>query len=523
MKSGTDRFIADMQVHIQQLLGKMYQPYPFQSRFHSSIAPYGFMGGAAGPGKTLGMLMEQFTECNSFSVDDASSVHTVLFRRTYPMLESTIITRFLEKFPKELYKQYNQGRNQVTWLNGATTKFGSMQYEHDVWSWQGQWHHIGYDELCEFTFKQWSSTSAWNRCPVSKYSRKYGAGNPVGIGAVWVEDLFVKGVPCMGMDDSQKKIYHPDDYEYFPATYLDNPIYANDATFLKNLEAYPADIRDALKFGLWGAAGGYFRGVWDENTHVFADGSMHLPSWWRRWISGNWGYEHPASYYKHCMGPDGEVYTYDEMHVQHLQPEALAETLGEWAVEENDQGKMEVPNFVNFTHSFDANYSKTTATMGADMRSVNQRMTPGLREAGIPIPLPSTRDKLGRDTLMRELLAKRIRVGEDASGHPIEIPGWMVSEKCRMLRRIIPIVKSDEVKVEQIEGSDDGTDSPLQGAGYGLYAIFGRPAGKPLAVRQEEYYNSLSPKSDMTAKSVLMAKWKQANSLKRGSSWAMRQ
>ena len=210
MTSGAERFIYDMR--------KSYVPYPFQSRFHSSSAPYGFMGGAAGPGKTLGMLMEQFQACNEFNVDDGPKVHTVLFRRTYPMLESTVITRFRETFPRELYRQYNEGKNMVTWLNGATTKFGSMQYEHDVWGWQGQWFHMAYDELCEFTFKQWSSTAAWNRCPVSHACRKYGAGNPIGIGTMWVEDLFVKGVPCLGMDDSQKAAFDPADYDYFPAT-----------------------------------------------------------------------------------------------------------------------------------------------------------------------------------------------------------------------------------------------------------------------------------------------------------------
>lgn len=508
--TGAERFLFDLR--------KIYDPYPFQKAFHSSRSPYGFLGGAAGPGKTLAMLMEQFAAVSEFDLEDGPKVHTVLFRRTYPMLESTVITRFRETFPKELYRQYNEGKNQVTWTNGATTKFGSMQYEHDVWGWQGQWFHIGYDELCEFTFKQWSSTAAWNRCPVSPHCRKYGAGNPIGVGAMWVEDLFVKGIPCLGMDENQREVFDPDDYGYFPATYKDNPIYANDPVFLKNLEAYPADMRDALKFGIWGAAGGYFRGSWDESIHRFDDRSINIPYWWRHWLSGNWGYEHPASYYKHAMGPDGEVYTYDELFTQHENPEDLAEHIAEWAAEPEG-----MPEFASFTHSFDADYTKATATMGSDMRSVNQRMGPILARHRIPLPIASTRDKLGRDTLMRELLAKRIPVGEDAGGHALEMPGWMISSRCRQLCRLIPIVKSDETKPEQIEGSDDGTDSPLQGAGYGLYAIFGRPAGKPVAVRRQEYYDALSPRSEMTAKAILMKKWESENNPRRESHWAMRQ
>src|ERR1017187_819472 len=259
--SGPERFTVDM--------SKRYSPYPFQAAFHRSLAPYGFLGGAAGPGKTLAGLMEQFTACAEFSNADGPQVHTLSLRRTSPMLDATLITRFREEFPREVYRQFNETKSIVTWLNGATTKFGSMQYENDAWGYQGQWFHIFYDELCDFTFNQWMRTSAWNRCPVSSYARKYGAGNPIGIGALWVEDLFVKHVPCSGMDDSQKSAYNPKDYAYFPATYLDNPVYANDPQFLLNLAQYPQAFQDALKYGKWGAAGGYFRGVWDEAIHVF--------------------------------------------------------------------------------------------------------------------------------------------------------------------------------------------------------------------------------------------------------------
>jgi hypothetical protein len=99
----------------------------------------------------------------------------------------------------------------------------------------------------------------------------------------------------------------------------------------------------------------------------------------------------------------------------------------------------------------------------------------------------------------------------------------MISDRCVRLRRLIPVVKADEAAVEQIENAGDGTDSPLQGAGYGLYAIFGRPAGKPLEIQAQEYYRSLSPRADMTAKSIMMKKWRHEHTQRRGSPWASRQ
>lgn len=480
METGIDRFVIDF--------NKRYKPYPKQELFHKSPAKHRFLGGAAGPGKTACLIVDYMIGANEFSSEDGPKVHDLLLRRTHPQLEATVITRFQELIPSELYKSFNRSRNVVTWRNGATQHFGSMQYEHDAWGYQGQWRKIGYDELCEFTFTQWNATSAWNRCPVTPHCTKDGAGNPVGIGAIWVEDLFVEHRPTFQMDEHQKQQYDPRDYAFFPCTYLDNPIYANDPVFLKNLESYSADLRDALKFGKWGLAGGYFRGSWDEAIHVFPFHSVELKPWWRRWISGNWGYEHPAVFYKHCMDDRGILRTYDELFVQHQSPEKLAESVAKWAQEPNERGVMQTPHFESFALSFDAWASKKTATMGANVKSVAGRMSPILSDWGLPNPHASTRDKLGRDTLMRELLQKRIRFSEDGEGHAILEPAWQISDRCQQLKRTIPVAKTDSVKVEQIEAPGDGTDSPLQGCGYGLYAIFGQPTEKPLNIQRQELW-----------------------------------
>jgi hypothetical protein len=225
-QSGHERFAHE--IHLDDY----YKPYPMQAKFHASPSKHRLLGGAAGPGKTLGLIVDHMIAATEFSDPiEAVQVHTLLLRRTVPKLENTLVARFLEKIPKELYAAYNNTTKQVTWPNGATTRFGSMQYEHNAYDWQGQWYKIGYDELGEFTFKQWMATSAWNRCPVSPWATKDGASNPIGVGAGWIKSLFIDHEPCLEMEDNQRKQYRPEDYEYFPCTYLDNPVYANDPVF----------------------------------------------------------------------------------------------------------------------------------------------------------------------------------------------------------------------------------------------------------------------------------------------------
>ena len=87
--------------------------------------------------------------------------------------------------------------------------------------------------------------------------------------------------------------------------------------------------------------------------------------------------------------------------------------------------------------------------------------------------------------------------------------------------RLMPIVQANESEPEKIEGSDDGEDSPLQGAGYGLYAIYGKPRSKPLEVQAREYWAQL-PATTLHDKSMHMRKWEHDRTRKRGSAWGFR-
>jgi hypothetical protein len=468
-QSGHERFAHE--IHLDDY----YKPYPMQAKFHASPSKHRLLGGAAGPGKTLGLIVDHMIAATEFSDPiEAVQVHTLLLRRTVPKLENTLVARFLEKIPKELYAAYNNTTKQVTWPNGATTRFGSMQYEHNAYDWQGQWYKIGYDELGEFTFKQWMATSAWNRCPVSPWATKDGASNPIGVGAGWIKSLFIDHEPCLEMEDNQRKQYRPEDYEYFPCTYLDNPVYANDPVFLANLENYPKAERDALKYAIWGLAGGYFSGAWDEAINVYPADSVEIKPWWPRWVSGDWGFEHWAANYWHCIDDFGVIRTYHEFVTRQEPPEQLAESI----IKESYDLDGKLPEFSAFYYSHDAFHQRT------DPNTIAIRMGKVLSAKGMPQPSNAGTDRVGRGQLMYQLLVKRITLGEDEAGHAIEVPAWQIADSCKRLIRAIPLAPRDEIKREEMAKFEG--DDPIDGAGHGLYGKLGRPAEKPFEVRLAE-------------------------------------
>jgi len=159
-------------------LSDHYKPFDRQKQFHESPAKYRLFGGAAGPGKTRALLSEAIIQAHSHA-----GVDTLLLRRTYPELESSL-AYFRRDVPRPFYKSYNESKHIVTWKNGSTTRFGYCRNENDVYQYQGaEFLFIGIDELTHFTLKQWQFLTSRNRCPVpNSFSNMAGATNPGNIG-----------------------------------------------------------------------------------------------------------------------------------------------------------------------------------------------------------------------------------------------------------------------------------------------------------------------------------------------------
>jgi hypothetical protein len=205
------------------LFSDSYEAFPRQRQFHRSRAKYRLFGGAAGPGKTKALLWEAIGQANEVAACD-----TLLLRRTYPELESSLLSYFRRDVPRSMYKSYNASKHIVTWKNGSTTRFGYCRNEHDVYQYQGaEFLFIGIDELTHFTLKQWQFLTSRNRCPAKVYSDGKNAGkrivpcmagatNPGNVGHAWVKALWVDHVSPPGFD--RPDLYDARDYDFIRAS-----------------------------------------------------------------------------------------------------------------------------------------------------------------------------------------------------------------------------------------------------------------------------------------------------------------
>ena len=134
------------------------QPGP-QEMFLSTPADVAVYGGAAGGGKTFGLLLDPVRHT------DNGQFGAVLFRRVGTLItEEGALWDESEKVYLPLGAHPREHKHEWVFDSGATIKFAHMQHEKDRLNWQGtQIPYIGFDELTHFTKKQFMYMLSRNR------------------------------------------------------------------------------------------------------------------------------------------------------------------------------------------------------------------------------------------------------------------------------------------------------------------------------------------------------------------------
>ena len=453
-------------------ISKYYRPFARQQQFHDSCAKYRLFGGAAGPGKTKALLWEAIFQANAWPGAD-----TLLLRRTYPELESSLLAQFRRDVPRSEYRNYNESKHVITWTNGSTTRFGYCRNENDVYRYQGaEFLFIGIDELTHFTLKQWQFLTSRNRCPVrGAVPCMAGASNPGNIGHTWVKALWVDHVPPPGFERAD--LYDPREYDFIRARIDDNPIYANDAAYRRTLEALPEHLRRAFLEGDWDIFAGQYFDIFDYGRHTARPEEIRLEHWWPRWISIDWGFQHPSAVYWHCAIPvvrrhssvfssergpqegfvgntahdlssgsftencelktvNSRIVTYREFVQSGLSPRMLAQAIAERSGRERISEVFLSPDA--FAH-------RTSEA------SIAEQLGDVLIANGLPRPAPADDDRIGGWQWMYSLLQSN---------------SWVITDNCSELIRCLPVLVSDERRPEDIRKADG--DDAADAARYGL-------------------------------------------------------
>lgn len=275
----------------------VWKPSPRQEEFIElpDSVTEGFFGGAAGGGKSEVLLMlpivRQFYLHPRFN--------GILFRRTYPELEKSLILRSQQDgYYEGTGGKYNKQHRRWTWPSGATLNFGYMEQEKDCRLYDStEFNYIGFDELTSFTQFQYIylvksrlRTSDENLPTIAR-----SGSNPGNIGHGWVRERFVEPAPygtiIIDRKSGRKRIF-------IQSLATDNPYLLKASPgYIADLQGLPEAEKRAKLYGDWWSFAGQVFGDWrieplpDEPSnahHVIS--AFVIPHYWPRILAVDWGY-----------------------------------------------------------------------------------------------------------------------------------------------------------------------------------------------------------------------------------------
>lgn len=310
-----------------------YHPTAKQIAFHTSPADVLLYGGSAGGGKSKALLMEAFVRCL-----ESPGMSAMLFRRTYPELERSLIMESRRTFPKAIAK-YNDQKHCWTIRHGGELAdsylwFGFCEHEKNVWDYQSaEWGFLGIDESCHFSqfmfemlYSRVRSTIPGVR-PVARLCT-----NPGNIGHGWHKKYFEIGKRKAGevwrppVETGLTRL--PPTRCFIPATVYDNPyLMKHDPEYVARLEALPLTQRKMLLYGDWESFGGQFFGEFSDTLHIIEP--FVIPAHWKLYRALDFGFGSPFACLWLAMDETGHAYIFQESYQAGLRDKQQADLVKE--------------------------------------------------------------------------------------------------------------------------------------------------------------------------------------------------
>lgn len=513
-------------------LATIYNPYPKQSELHESLATNLLAIGGNGSGKSAFLLGEAIYTCFEYPGADC-----LLLRRDFKELDKGLILDFKNTVPKELYR-YNDQKHVVTFpmVNGVADShifFGYLlngsertlsQYLSSAFVF------IGVDELGQFSYAAYSFLGSRNRvnkgCTQNMFGqwpvpRMGAATNPRGAGYAWIKQLWIEKKPISQMGQVEKGkgrdkkfygdergkrvvIYDPDEYHYVHSTVLDNPAQLEkDPQYIDKLQKLPEPLRSqALEGDLNALPGSYFANFsYERNVRQLPRDreELELEPWQPIWLGFDWGLAHHTAVFWYTRGKvkalDGKwkscVVTLREMIVneqdyqvdkekrlrrgdlpddwnykRYLCQEIFRRTPGppeNTRPEEDTKSERARLKYIFLSPERFDRVDETSHTVAAEMSDILKRL-------GLPRCSEANDARVDGAVMMYNLIDS----GE-----------WVILETCQVLITAIQTRVRDEIKLEDVQKTDDELDDAYDGSRYGLLSML-KEKGKPEEVKLQE-------------------------------------
>ena len=276
-------------------------------------------GGAMGGGKSYWLRWALVKLLVSFAKKyGLIGIRVGLFCEDYPALKDRHLSKIQYEFPEWLGKI---NKSDHEFILSPQYGLGVICFRNldEVAKYQSaEFVVIAVDELTKnkkevFDFLR--TRLRWPGIPSSE-TRFLGGTNPGGIGHEWVKKLWID----KEFDEDERE---KDLFAFLPAKAKDNPYL--DKNYYKTLESLPLELRRAFLEGDWDIFKGQYFKEWRRNIHICEP--FNIPSSWKRFICGDYGYAKPSAVYWCAVDNDGFVYVYRELYETELTYSALTKMI----------------------------------------------------------------------------------------------------------------------------------------------------------------------------------------------------
>lgn len=475
-------------MNVEQAVKKLYEPSAWGHTYHNLPHNEALGGGAAGPGKTMCLLMDPFQQ---IAVEHnrclhrehphhqpwgSSSGHAIFLRRIHPML-ADVVKRAHSLFRAvDSEVKWNENKHTFTFRSGYVYQFGHCHEENDWRNYLGfEFTWIGWDELITFEEEQYDQVNSRLRSfdPVLRQMLKIRAmSNPMMQRKQgdnfsvkdpnWVRRRFVDEaregnttlVKKIKMDDGTIEEWT---YIYVPALLKHNPDPEFRRKYEIGLQQMKPHQRQALLRGDWYVtAGSFFGDVWSPQLHVCKP--FKIPKEWPKFRAMDWGFKLPGVVQWYAMDPDGNLFCFRELVFQGMQAREVAKAILQI---EKGYGLLKKGKSI-LTGPADTQLweARGDGTMGKAMEMAD--------EGVMWVPA-----KKGPGSRLRNAELLYDRLGDHDSG--TTTPGIVFFEGCDEVIKLIPSVgTSDKNSEEPADGNDDhALDTAFYACGYASHGKAG--------------------------------------------------